>query len=523
MTRLAMVGLVSLAVACTVDGEGVGSMSSTTASEVVATQAISAPAPETRASGLDLRCDDAQVYSPVWIECEARSYSLLRLGVEESLTNPGLLRASVAQGTEQTSSFLSTILDNPSRLNTLLSPSALAMLPVMGDPFRHPDSPGPNGRVFYEQEAVVLPVLFHDRSCTRIAGRVWRPKQLKQGQTLPAVVINNGSVIGTQVMYFWAAQALVRAGYMVMTFDHRSQGQSDAISPSGQVGANLEPSVYWLNLIDAIDFLRSSPQRPNPYTAECGVSADVQPFNPMHSELDLERLGVAGHSFGAAGAAFAQSYGAPGTPPWPGRLDLDNPIKAIVAWDALGTPQSPIHAHGGALFRGLGNLAGPTYTLTGRSYPAIVPRVPALDMPSDFGALSVPHLLGESPEYFMAAFRLWTGQGVDSMVVVPHASTHTQYSQNPFLPASSWCGDPSEQACNTGWVIPMATHYTVAWFDRWLKRTQEPGYQDADNRLLDNGHPLTGAVNMSWHYRSARHLHDRQGFLHRCENLRREC
>ncbi|HEX4857341.1 MAG TPA: hypothetical protein VFV28_11045 [Limnobacter sp.] len=484
-------------------------------------QSTAPAAVATPAGRLDLRCDDAAVYSAAWMECEARSYSLIRKGLEESLANPTLQRASLEQAARQSGDFLLQVLDDPSRLNTLLSPSSLAMLAVMGDPFRHPQSAGPNGRRFYEEEAEVQPVLFFDRTCARLQGQVWQPRSRLPGQTLPAVVINNGSVIGTQHMYFWAAQALVRAGYMVMTFDHRSQGRSDAIAPDGSVGSNLDPSVFWLNLVDAIDFLRSGPSRPHPLQQRCAGTSATTAFNPFHATLDPDRLGAVGHSFGAAGVTFAQSYGAPGADHWPGLLDTENPIKAIVAWDALGHPNSPINANGGALFRSLGNLAGPTYNLTGTAYPAIVPRVPALDLPTDFGALSAPHLLGEQKDHFMPAFKLWRTSGLSTMVVVPHASTHTQYSQNPFIPASSWCGDPSVEACNTGWVIPMATHYTVAWFDRWLKQAGEPGYRTADSRLLDNGNSLTGAVNMSWHYLSARHLVDRSGQLHECLDLRR--
>lgn len=479
-------------------------------------------------SNLDLACDRAEPFDPTWVQCEAQSYALLRKGFEETLSNATLLAQTVARGGGQTAEFITTILADPSRANTLLSPSSLATSFAMGDPFRHPDAPGPNGALFYTQEAQVEPVFFYDRDCARLDGKIWIPRGDITVQ-LPAVVINNGSVVGTQPMYFWAAQALVRAGYMVMTFDHRSQGRSDAITQEGEPGANVEPSVYWLNLIDAIDFLRSSPNRPHPYIKACtdlgdsgNNSGQISQFNPFYERLDSERLGVAGHSFGAAGATFAQSFGSPQTNPWPGKLDAENPIDVIVTWDALGHPASPINANGGALFRGLGNFAGPTYTLLGEDYPNIVPRVPALDLPSDFGAAATPALLGEEKDRFTQAFEYWVSYGKDAMVIVPHASTHTQYSQNPFLPASSWCGDPTVFACNTGWVIPMATHYTVAWFDRWLKLPGEIGYASADERLLDDGNPVTGVVNMSWHYTSARHFLTRSGELKRSSNLRTE-
>lgn len=49
----------------------------------------------------------------------------------------------------------------------------------------------------------------------------------------------------------------------------------------------------------------------------------------------------------------------------------------------------------------------------------------------------------------------------------------------------------------------MATYYTVAWFDRWLKKPGETGYADADARLPnDNG--VQGRNEISYHFHSAR-------------------
>lgn len=473
---------------------------------------------------LDRSCDRASVYSETWLRCEAYSYSLLSQGIEESLTSPNLQAQTFKQRGIQLSRYLEIRRENTSRLSNLLSPSSLATIAATGDPFRHPDSAGPNGASFYSAEGLVENVFFYDRDCTRLDGKIWMPRSnMDEQRRLPAVVINNGSIVGAQPLYYWAAQALVRAGYMVLTFDHRSQGQSDPLSADGQFGANIEPSVYWLNLIDSIDFLRSSPQRPHPYDLTCADGSHTDRFNPFFASLDLQRLGVAGHSFGAAGATFAQSFGDTQDNPWPGKLDEDNPIDAIVTWDALGHPGSPINANGGALTRGIGNLAGPTYSVQNKAYPRITPRVPALDLPSDFGALATPALFGESKTHFLEAFNYWALHGMDAMVIVPHASVHTHYSPNPFLPSSSWCGDPNSDSCATGWVIPIAEHYTVAWFDHWLKLPQEPGYQTALERLLDDENPLTGVANMSWHYTSARQLRDRQGNWVRCVDLRAGC
>ncbi|BET26260.1 hypothetical protein EV673_0642 [Limnobacter thiooxidans] len=481
------------------------------------------PATTTQALGLDTSCDTSTPYTALWFQCEAASFALLRKGFEESLSNTRLQQAVITQSAINTPVPFAQVLNNPDRISSLLSPSAYWGLTLVGDPFRYPNSNGPNGARFYNTEADVVPVLFHDHTCAKLDGTVWMPQNTPEGTKLPAVVINNGSLVGTQPLYYWAAQALVRAGYMVLTFDQRSQGRSDTLGARGEIGSNIDPSVYWLNLVDAIDFLHSSRSKNHPWQDLCAETASTNAFNPLHAFLDRERLGVAGHSFGAAGATFAQSFGAKGAKPWPGKISKENPIDVIVAWDALGHPDSPINANGGTFTLGLGNYAGPVYNLTATPYPAVIPRVPALDLPSDYGVFSAPYLLGKNPERYLTANRFWRDNGQPAMVVVPHASTHTQYSQGLLLPSSSWCASNSEEVCDSGWVIRMAEHYTVAWFDRWLKQQGEKGFDTADQRLLDNGNPLTGAANMSWHYRSARYFSDRSGKAHDCDNLRSDC
>ena len=61
----------------------------------------------------------------------------------------------------------------------------------------------------------------------------------------------------------------------------------------------------------------------------------------------------------------------------------------------------------------------------------------------------------------------WRQAGVDSMVIVPRASTHLEYTDINFaLPASRYGQD-------------VASHYTQAWLDKYLKH--DPS---ADARLL---------------------------------------
>jgi hypothetical protein len=192
--------------------------------------------------------------------------------------------------------------------------------PCTGDPFRYPGVDP-----FYDR-ADVEPVTFLDRGGAQLFGRVWAPA----GATgpLPGVVITNGSVQAPETLYWWAAQALVDAGYVVLTFDPRGQGRSDNRTPDGEQGSNANPDVFATNTIDAVDFFHSTPAAPYEGNA-AGDPRAVDAFNPLHAVVDRDRLGAVGHSLGARGVSVVQ-----GVTPWPGTGEA-NPIDVVVAWDNL--------------------------------------------------------------------------------------------------------------------------------------------------------------------------------------------
>jgi hypothetical protein len=66
----------------------------------------------------------------------------------------------------------------------------------------------------------------------------------------------------------------------------------------------------------------------------------------------------------------------------------------------------------------------------------------------------------------------------------------------------------------------MAQHYSLAWLDRWLKNPGEPGYDDADKRLIADG---DWRDRYSFYFRSARAFPDRGGKAHRCDDIRAAC
>lgn len=313
-----------------------------------------------------------------------------------------------------------------------------------GDPFRYPGVDP-----FYD-DATVEPVSFLDRGGARLSGRVWAPK----GATgrLPGVVIINGSVQAPETLYWWGAQAMVRAGYTVMTFDPRGQGRSDNSTPSGEAGSNANPDVFATNLIDAVDFFRSTPAAP--YEGNGGDPRATTAFNPLHELVDLDRLGAVGHSLGARGVSVVQ-----GVQPWPG-TGQENPIDVIVAWDNLALSEGT---------SGGGGLAG---------FP-LVPRVPAMGQSADYFLTPTPYTSPPDPDGKRAGYLQWVQAGLPSYQLVVQGGTHYEWSLTPTFPTSAW-----EAGGDGGWGNPLARHYTVAWLDRWLKLPGEPGFADADARLL---------------------------------------
>jgi hypothetical protein len=71
----------------------------------------------------------------------------------------------------------------------------------------------------------VLPILFTARNGSTLSGHVWMTKSGPAKR--PGVVITNGSVQAPEELYWFAAQTLAKAGYVVMTWDPQGQGYSD--------------------------------------------------------------------------------------------------------------------------------------------------------------------------------------------------------------------------------------------------------------------------------------------------------
>lgn len=122
--------------------------------------------------------------------------------------------------------------------------------------------------------------------------------------------------------------------------------------------------------------------------------------------------------------------------------------------------------------------------------------------------------------------RVWAPKGskagdglpVDQLTI--QGSTHFEWSLIPTFPASSWCPEVVDGQCAGGWGRPLAEHYSVAWFDRWLKKPGEPGYDTADTRLLADA---DWVERYSFYSKAARAFPSRDGNMQLCEDIRAGC
>jgi hypothetical protein len=473
-----------------------------------------------------------QVANPVFVErLLARSGANAASYLERLAADPSWALASLGGGQISDlldlawlQDLLGRIRDDPQAALSLSFGSPATPLcatyagPCTGDPFDWADVDP-----FYSDIGTVQDLVFYDRDCTRLNARVWKP----QGATepLPAVVIQTGSIQAPQTVHWWAAQSLVEAGYVALTFDVRGQGRSDFTAPGGQPGTDLDPTVFYREMVDAIDFLQSSPEQPYPHDAVCGdvYPTNTAPHNPFAAVTDGQRIGLAGHSTGGYSVAVVQALGEGGTAPWPGQLSDTNPVKAVVAWDGMVDPQGEFGAYGQLehlevpLYRELFELI--SGTLAGGE-PEVVPRVPAMMHFSDYGAAPIPYVQPPPDQAYKRGFEHWRDAGVPSFAFTILGSSHYEWSLLPLFPATSWCPEVVDGECQGGWGLPMADYYTVAWFDRWLKQPGEAGYDDADARLLDDARFRD---RLSYHFASARSFPGRDGRQRFCADMLGGC
>ena len=312
----------------------------------------------------------------------------------------------------------------------------------------------------YDWPGLVKPVLFTARNGATLSGHVWATRAGPDRR--PGVVITNGSVQADEQMYWYAAQALAKAGYVVLTFDPQGQGQSDVLGegPDAQEGvpAQSDGRPFFDGTVDALDFFLSTPARPYVPRASCEtgtshaakqqrrVAAGLNAaHNPFAALLDPGRIGIAGHSYGGAAVSYVGQW--------------DPRVKAIVAWDNLG-PADPGSADGR-----LGERPCPADPDARRVVPL---TKPALGMSADYGIVATPNTSDPDPLAKSAQSLAYSRAGVDTGELIIRGGTHLDFS---FIP------NPAFGATLRG--ADMAAWYTTAWFDKYVK-----GDPSADARLL---------------------------------------
>ncbi|MFL6155369.1 MAG: alpha/beta hydrolase [Marmoricola sp.] len=375
------------------------------------------------------------------------------------LANPAFLPALVGAATPLYATQLLNQLANP--LRPVITAGQLVPGWNVGNPLRA----GWNGT-----RGVSTTISFLNRYGALLRGTVYAPKPGAKdpytGATLtgpyPGVVITPGSIQGSEGMYVWLAQDLAERGYVVMTYDVQGQGGSETFPHTTgaaypfcnpfapPVDGNMFgcPGVPFQQIAnfttgtsDALDYFLSAA---NPYAAQIDRTPDTSTVTPGRTT----RVAIIGHSLGAAAVSQVQA--------------TDPRVEAVVALDKLATESGSGVPVGGA-------AATPN-----------VPVVPALAVQSEYFLNPVPYLLtggsgllpslspkGPDPmRERRTGFDGWAAHGVDSMLIVPRASTHLEYTDIPYvLPASRYGQD-------------LTSAYVQLWLDKYLK------HRDVSDQLL---------------------------------------
>jgi dienelactone hydrolase len=306
-----------------------------------------------------------------------------------------------------------------------------------------------------EGHGIAKPVLFTARNGSTLSGHVWATKA---GPALrPGIVITNGSVQAPEELYLFAATTLAKAGFVVLTWDPQGQGRSDTYGEGvdrneGFPSQSGQP--FYDGTEDALDFFFSSPSSPYKLRKSCstGTSHDEKQqrrvkaglnaaHNPLSQLVDPSRVGVAGHSLGAAGVSYVGQ--------------LDKRVKAIVAWDNLGDSST---------------RTTPPFTCPSGASPRPAPVAltkPALGMSNDYGLTPTPYTAAPDEQSKNGASKGYTKAGVDTGQINTRGGTHYEYS---YIPNPGFTG--------TLRGMDMAAWYTGAWFDKYVK-----GDATADRRL----------------------------------------
>jgi hypothetical protein len=376
----------------------------------------------------------------------------------------------IAQAQESNDNGLKQLAEQAAAANRLgLTPGNVFPGWNTGNPFR---------RGWAGRRGLQVPVSYTNRYGALIRGDVFAPlpgaKDPYTGARLkppyPGVVITTGSIQGSERMYFWLAEDLAERGYVVLTYDVQGQGRSETLPhQNDQVNAlpfcnpfappadgeqfgcpgvpAQQSSNFVYGTIDALDFFVSTPDRPYPNPA--ASDQPVNAFNPLWKLFGRSpdkqtvtpgrttRIAIIGHSLGASAVSQVQG--------------TDPRVETVVALDKL---------------QGPGN--------NGIADNKSKPVVPALAVQSEYGFNVYPYWMAGGSSIQpkpqppnpkreqLTGFDAWRKAGVDTMLIVPRASTHLEYTDIAYaLPASRYGQD-------------FTSYYVQAWLGRYLKHEGVP-------------------------------------------------
>ena len=257
---------------------------------------------------------------------------------------------------------------------------------------------------------IVEPVLFTARSGATISGHVWATRSGPSKR--PGIVITNGSVQAPEQLYWFAAQTLAKAGYVVLTSDPQNQGQSDnrGEAPDENEGfpAQSDGRPFFDGTADALDFFLSTPKNVYKPRISCDSGTSHAPkhsrrveaglnaaYNPFWNMLNPQKIGLAGHSFGAGGVSYVGQK--------------DPRVSAIVAWDNLG----PASVRSGVK----------PCPFDPESHADAQITKPALGMAADYGLTPTPFTADPDPLAKSQASLAYSAAGVDTGQLV-HPRRH---------------------------------------------------------------------------------------------------
>src|SRR4051794_14804416 len=380
--------------------------------------------------GVDMSCvapaGDPAPNTPEWIQRDANNQNCAGLRIRDQLVNPAFGWGNITEGDRQ---YVEQMFDQAGDLNhprggvTTLIPGSKA-----ADPFRTIKrwTEAGLGRV--------SPVSFKALNGATLRGHVFAPPasvpEPKDGY--PGVVITDGSVQAYEELYFWAAEDLASNGYEVLTYDVQGQGDSDL------AGSDCPSTCSGVPYQQNYNFFQG---------AEDSLSFFLSSANPWADHLDRDHVGIAGHSLGAAAVTEVGQ--------------CDKRVKAIVAWDNLGT---------------VADCNGVTIAPQNRSSTLV--HTPALSLSNDYLFNTQPTLSPPDPHAKDAGVKQLAAAGVDSQLIVFRGATHLTYT---YIPLVFQANELSER---------MASYYTTAWFDQYL-RDDDSGFERLTAKTFDGSADAT--------------------------------